>query len=56
MPETMKLLVSTKVLAYTTHGKILKYQVQPGTKILNYLMDHLLYQIFKNILNISLKT
>ena len=34
----------------------LKYQLQHRTKNLNYLMDHILYQIFKNILSISLKT
>ena len=31
----------------------LKYQRQHGTKSLNYLMDHILYQIFKINLNIS---
>ena len=30
----------------------LKYQLQHGTKNLNYLIDHVLYQIFKIILNI----
>ena len=30
----------------------LKYQLQRGTKNLNYLIDHVLYQIFKIILNI----
>ena len=30
----------------------LKYQLQHGMKNLNYLMDHILYQIFKTILNI----
>ena len=34
----------------------LKYQLQHGMKSLNYLMDHILYQIFKIILSISLKT
>ena len=29
-----------------------KYQLQHGMKNLNYLMDHILYQIFKIILNI----
>ena len=33
----------------------LKYQLQHGIKNLNYLMDHIIYQIFKIILNISLK-
>ena len=35
----------------------LKYQLQHGMmECLNYLMDHILYQIFKIILSISLKT
>ena len=49
-----------QILAYTVHGKIqkcrsktinLKYQHQDGMKNLNYLMDHILYQIVKSILN-----
>ena len=38
-----------------THRKIitLKYQIGDGMKNLNYLIDHILYQIFKIILNIS---
>ena len=35
---------------------ILKYQLQHGMKNLNYLMDHILYQIFKINLNIYLKS
>ena len=36
-----------------THGTInLEYQLQHGIKNLNYLMYHILYQIFKIILNI----
>ena len=37
-----------------THIRIInwKYQLQYGMKNLNYLMDHILYQIFKVILNI----
>ena len=34
----------------------LKYQLQHRTKNLNYLMDYILYQIFKIILNIYEKT
>ena len=34
----------------------LKYQLQHGMKNLNYLMDHILYQIFKIILNVYLKS
>ena len=33
----------------------LKYQLQRGMMNLNYLMVHILYQIFKTILNIFLK-
>ena len=32
------------------------FKISAGMKNLNYLMDHILYQIFKIILNISLKT
>ena len=34
----------------------LKDQLQHGMKNLNYLMDHILYQIFKIILNINFKS
>ena len=39
------------------HTKVisLKYHVRYGMKSLNYLIYHILYQIFKTILNISLK-
>ena len=42
---------------YKSHTKIinLKYQLQREMKNLNYLMDHVLYQIFKIILSISSK-
>ena len=33
-----------------------KFRLERGMKNLNYLMDHILYQIFKIILNIYLKT
>ena len=37
-----------QILEYTIHGKInLKYHLLRGLKKLNYLMDHILYQIFK---------
>ena len=41
----------------TSHTKTinLKYQLQDGMKSLNYLMDHILYQIFRITLNTSLK-
>ena len=39
---------STKIIT-------LRYQLQHGMKNLNYLMDHILYQIFKIILNTSQK-
>ena len=50
-----------QILGYTIHGKLskshirtinLKYQLQHGLKDLNYLMDHILYQILNIILNI----
>ena len=39
---------------YKAHTTIinLKYQLQHGLMNLNYLMDHILYQIFKTILSI----
>ena len=51
-----------QILAYTIHGKNkkyhtktinLKYQLRRGMENLSYLADHILYQIFKIILNIS---
>ena len=38
-----------------SHTKIinLKYQLQHGIKSLNYLINHILYQLFKIILSIS---
>ena len=33
-----------------------KYELQHGMKNLNYMMDHIPYQIFNIILNIYLKT
>ena len=53
-----------QILAYTIHEKNikshtktinLKFPDQHGMQNLNYLMDHILYQIFKIILNISSK-
>ena len=54
-----------QTLAFTNiHGKIskshtiminLKYKLQHGMKILNCLMDQILYQIFKTISSISSK-
>ena len=38
-----------------TKTKNLKYQLPRGIRKLNYVMDHILYQIFKIILNISLR-
>ena len=41
---------------YKSHTKInLKYQLQHGMKSLNYLTDHILYQILKITLSTSLK-
>ena len=53
-----------QTIAFTIHGKIQKshtkiinskYELRHGMKNLNYLMDHILYQIFKITLNKSLK-
>ena len=53
-----------QTLASTIHEKILKshiktiylkYQLQHGMKSLNYEMGHILYHIFKTILNITSK-
>ena len=50
-----------QILAFIMHGKIqkshkqiinLKYQLQHGMKSLDYLMDHILHQMFKYILSI----
>ena len=63
MEQTQKGVINIllyQILAYTIHEKILKshtklmnlkYQLQRGTKI-----DQILYQIFKIIFSISLKT
>ena len=50
----LKLLDQINLKCYT---KIinLKCQLRQGMKSLNYLIDHILYQIFKIILNMSLK-
>ena len=50
-----------QIIVSTIHGKHnaktmnLKYHLQHGIKHLIYLMDRILYEIFKTILNISLK-
>ena len=53
-----------RTTVFTMHGKIqkshteiinLKYQLQHEMKNLNYLMDHILHQIFKIILNVFKK-
>ena len=50
-----------QILAFSIHVKklkshtktiILKYKPRHGMKSLNYLMDHILYQIFKIIFNL----
>ena len=50
-----------QIVAYTRHEKIershtktihLQYQLQRAVKNLKYLMDHILYQVFKAILSI----
>ena len=53
-----------QTLAFIIHGKRLKsytkiinlkYQLRHGMMSLNYLMDHILHEVFKFILNIYLK-
>ena len=46
------LSIQGKILKNHIRRIDLKYQLQHGMKNLNYLMDHILYQIFKIILNI----
>ena len=55
-------MVLYKILAFIIHGKIqkshteiIKYQLQHGMTDLNYLTDHIQYQMFKTILIISSK-
>ena len=50
-----KYVALSKLSTYYTWKNIknLKYQLQNGMKNLNYLVDHIPYQIFKIILNIS---
>ena len=52
------------MLAFTIHGKIrknhtkalnLQHQIRHGMKSLNYMKDHILYQILKTDLNILSK-
>ena len=54
----VKNMLLFKILAYTIHGAKtinLKYHVQRGIINLNYLMENILYQIFKIIFSISSK-
>ena len=47
-----------QILAFNIHEKNvknLKYQPHHGNKSLNYLMNHILNETFKNILSISSK-
>ena len=51
--ETLAFTINGKTLKYDTKIINLKYHLQHGMKSWNYLMDHILYQIFKIILNMS---
>ena len=53
--QTLAFTIRGKI--YKSHTKIinLKYQLRQGMKNLNYLMGHILYQIFKTTLSISSK-
>ena len=62
LTDKMNLKRSDRYVAYTwkkqpkyTKTANLKYQHQQGMKNLNYLMDHVQYQIFKIISNIFFK-
>ena len=59
--EEKKNILPYQILVFMLHGEIykshiriinLKFQLRHGMKNFNYLMDHILYQIFKIILNI----
>ena len=47
-----KYVALSNLSIYYTRKNIFKFQLQHGMENLNYLMDHILYQIFKTILNI----
>ena len=51
--QTLVFNIHEKILKSHTKVIGLKYQFQNGMKSLNYLMDHIRYQIFKITLNIS---
>ena len=51
--QTLAFNIKGKILKSHTKIMNLKYHLQNGMKNLNYLMDHILYQIFKITLNIS---
>ena len=51
--QTLAFTINGKTLKSDTKIINLKYHLQHGMKSWNYLMDHILYQIFKIILNIS---
>ena len=53
LSKPQHLLYMAKYKKSLTKITNLKHQLQHGMKNLNYLMDHILYQIFKIVLNIS---
>ena len=63
LKRSKKYVTSSNLRIYNTwkiiksHTKImnLKYQLQHGMKSLNYLMNHILYKIFKNLFSILSK-
>ena len=63
LKRSKKYVTSSNLRIYYTwkiiksHTKImnLKYQLQHGMKSLNYLMNHILYKIFKNLFSILSK-
>ena len=51
--SNLSIYYTWKNIKCDTRTIYLKQQLQNGMKNLNYLMDHILYQIFKSVLSIS---
>ena len=50
-----KYVALSNLSIYYTQKNTKKHQLRQRMKTLNYMMDHILYQMFKIILNISVK-
>ena len=63
LKRSHKIVALSNLSIYSTWKDVKKYtkiinvkcQLQHGIKSLNYLMDHVLYQIFRNLLSIASK-